>query len=170
MIEVELSGSCSRFGEHLWGHVDPDDTAGRPNLRGGNEGVKAGAGADIDDALACFEPAQRERVADTGKRLDRPIRKRVDDRLVVAEAGREWAAGMEVVGAMWVVGDVAVLVAYLCAKGVDIDECFVGHGHAPVPAAIGRPARFHSGKPSSRRRALNPRRRSWRTASSAYTQ
>ena len=48
--------------------------------------------------------------------------RRVDDRVVVAEAGREWAAGVEVVGAVRVVGDVAVLVSHLCAKGVDIDE------------------------------------------------
>ena len=38
-----------------------------------------------------------------------------------------------------------------------------------APNSTGSPARAHSGKPSSRRLRLNPRRLSARTASSAYT-
>ncbi len=83
---------------------------------------KPGAGADVDDALAGLEAPQRERVADAGEGLDRPVGQRVDDGLVVAEAGGERAAGVEVVGAVRVDGDVAVLVAHLCAQGVDVDE------------------------------------------------
>ena len=45
-----------------------------PNLGGGDERVEAGAGADIDDTLAGLRSAERERVADAGERLDRPIR------------------------------------------------------------------------------------------------
>ena len=46
-------------------------------------------------------------------------------------------------------------------------RAFASRRHPAVLTEMGRPARFHSGKPSSSRRALKPRRRSWRTASSA---
>ena len=95
---------------------------------GGDEGVEPGAGTDVDDPFAGFEAAQREGVADPGERLDRPLRQSVDDGRVVAEPLGEAAAGVEVVGAAGVDGDLAVLVAHLGAQRLAVDGRLDGHG------------------------------------------
>ena len=82
---------------------------------GGDEAVEPGAGADVDDALALLQVAQRERVADTGERLDRSIGQLVDDRRVVAEPDGERPTGVEVVGRIGIDGDGPVLVPHLVA-------------------------------------------------------
>ena len=125
---------------------------------GGDEGVEPGAGADVDDPLAGFEAAQRERVADPGERLDRPLRQPVDDGRVVAEALGEAAAGVEVVAAARIGGDLAVLLADLGPQrgGVrdelDLAGGWVGHhvvvdGHGGPPVGSGVRTR-ESGEPS----------------------
>ena len=87
----------ARLGEHLGGHVDTDDGAGRGDGVRGDERVEAGARTDVDDPFAGFECADRERVADAGERLDGHVGERVDDFGVVAEFGGEATAGVEVV-------------------------------------------------------------------------
>ena len=95
---------------------------------GGDEGVEPGTGTDVDDPFAGFEAAQREGVGDPGERLDGPLRHAVDDGWVVAESLGVAAAGVEVVGAARVEGDLAVLVAHLGAQRLAVDRRRDGHG------------------------------------------
>ena len=95
---------------------------------GSDEGVEPGAGPDVDDPFAGLEAAQGEGVADTGERLDRPLRQSVDDGWVVAESLGVAAAGVEVVRAARVEGDLAVLVAHVGAQRLAVDRRLDGHG------------------------------------------
>jgi hypothetical protein len=137
MADLELHSGRSCLVEHLAGHVDPDDLAGRSDLTGGDERVESGTRADVDYPFARIETSQGERVADPGERLDGTVRQCIGDALVVAEAGGEGSAGVEVMGAIRVEGDVAVLVLYLRPQGVDIDEYFVGHGRFSLSGGDG---------------------------------
>ena len=78
------------------------------------------------------EVAQRERVADPGEGLDRPVGQRVDDAGVVAEPGGEGPAGVEVEGWRRVGGDLPVLVAHLASR--------VDGGRGQASQLIGVPA------------------------------
>ena len=104
-------GGGGGLGEHLGGHVDPDDGTVGSDVVGGDEAVEPGAGADVDHPFTGLDRAQRERVADPGEGLHGPVGQRVDDRRVVAEPGGEWSSGVEVVGGVGLDGDGAVLLA-----------------------------------------------------------
>ena len=116
-----------RLLEHLGCHVDTDDLAARTDLGRGDERVEPGAGADVDDSLTRRKWAQRERVADSGERLDRAVRQRVDRVRLVAEAGGERTAGVEVELALGHVGHLAVLLAHLVTQHFGIDEVLPAH-------------------------------------------
>ena len=99
---------------------------------GRDERVEPRARPDIDDAFTRLESAQRKRIADTGERLDRAVGQRVDDVGFVPESRRIDAADVEVERAMWVDRDLAVLVPYLLAQHVRIDEQIVIHCSVPL--------------------------------------
>ena len=48
MVEAELRGGGSRFDDHFWGHVDPDDPSARTDLGCHHERVEPGPGSDIN--------------------------------------------------------------------------------------------------------------------------
>ena len=145
MVEAELRGGGSRFDDHFWGHVDPDDPSARTDLGCHHERVEPGPGSDINHPFAWLEPTPRERVADTGEGFDCPVRESLVDLRVIAEASSQGAAAVEV-AAPW--GSMATSryfsrtwlrrVSTSTMSSFDI-------GHPPAPAAIGMPARFHSG-------------------------
>jgi hypothetical protein len=83
---------------------------GRSDLPG-DEAVEAGAGANVHEALAGLEAAQRKRVGDPCERLDGSFRQRIEICRVVAKTGGETAAGVEVVVTLGVGRRLAVLVA-----------------------------------------------------------
>jgi hypothetical protein len=72
-VQAESGGGRRRLLQHLRGHVHADDAAGGPDLRGGEEGVEAGAGADVDDTVAGAERSQREEVGHAGEPFDGPV-------------------------------------------------------------------------------------------------
>src|SRR5438067_12317733 len=173
VLQAEDVCRRGRLVEHLGGHVDPDDRAIRTDLMGGDERVEAGAGTGVHDSFARFERAKLERVPDAGEGLHRPVGQRIDDRPVVPEARGGNPTGVEVERRVRRRRDAAVLALHLFSKLLCIHRHGLGHDASPLGAAptiTGSPARFHSGNPSSRRRASKPRRRRSRTASSAKTQ
>ncbi len=134
VIEPEMCGRVARFGQHLGCHVDADDASGGSDVCRGDEGVEPRARADVDDLGAGFDALQGERVADPGKRLHGAVGEVVDDGVVVAEPVRERATGVEVVWAVWIDRDIAVLLTHLCAQRVHIDKQFVRHDWPSIPA------------------------------------
>ena len=120
--QFEQLGGGGGLGEHLGGHVDPDDVAGGSDVVGGDEAVEPGAGADVDDPFTGCDGPQRERVGHAGERLDGTVGERVDDRRVVAEPVGERSSGVEVVGGVGVDGDGAVLLAHLLAQDLGVDD------------------------------------------------
>ncbi len=130
------------FLEHLRGHVDPDNATGGADLARGDERVEAGTGADVHDPLARLQSSKGERVADTGERLDRMIRERVDCGRVVAEAGGERPSRMEVKRPVRIGGDVAVLDSHLLTESVGINEENFGHVWSPFPGCHGLSGSF----------------------------
>ena len=100
----------------------PTTRPDRADLVGGDERVEPGAGSDIDDTLTGLQLTQRERVGDTGERLDGPIRQPVDDVRVVAEAGGQRAAGVEVEAVCGRDGDLAVLLAHLRTQHLGVRQ------------------------------------------------
>jgi hypothetical protein len=125
--ESELLGRPAGLGEHLGGHVDADDLAGAADLAGGDEGVESRAGAHVDHPLTWRQWPQRERIPHAGERLDGLVGERVDDGLVVAEAGGEGTAGVEMVLCVRGERDVAVLVPHLLAQGEGVDQQILHH-------------------------------------------
>jgi hypothetical protein len=61
-LPFAMSANCKR----------PPDLS--PHLLGGDKAVETASGAEIDDPLARLQGAERERVTDTGKSLDRAVR------------------------------------------------------------------------------------------------
>jgi hypothetical protein len=63
-------GALARPREHRRGHVDADDAPlGTDHLRG-DEQVRPGAAAEVEDRPAGLDAAERERVRDAGEALD----------------------------------------------------------------------------------------------------
>ena len=107
-------------------------------------------------------------VPDTGERLDRFCGYGVEFAGRVAESLRQDPTHLEVELALRRLGDRPVHDLDLVPELVDIDSCH--QAPPPSPTAMSWPARFHSGNPSSSRRARMPRRLRLLTTSSAYTQ
>src|SRR2546423_8751527 len=95
LTELERVRGDARLLQHLRCHVDTDDPAGRTDLPGRDERVEAGTRPDVDHALPWLEMTQRERIADAGERLDRAVRQRAYDGVVVAELGRQGPTRVE---------------------------------------------------------------------------
>src|SRR5207237_193269 len=134
-------------------------------LARGEEGVHAGTAAQVDDAFAGCDRGESEVVADSGKGLDGFGRYGVQFGSRVAEPFREDSSHLEVKLTVRRLGDRPVHDLDLVSELVNVDSC---HQAPPAsPTATSWPARFHSGKPSSRRRARTPRRRRLLTTSSA---
>ena len=90
----------ARFRQHLVGHVDADDPAATADLVRRHEGVEAAARSDVDDPLSLRQRAQRKRIGDAGKGIDRRVGQRRHECVVVAEMRGEIAPGMKVMRAM----------------------------------------------------------------------
>src|SRR5262249_20343474 len=89
-----------------------------------DEGIEAGARADIDDLLALGEAPQRKRIGDTGKGLDGDVRQRLDERLLVSQMLREVASGVKMMLAMRIGRDLAILVLDFLAQRRAVDGGF----------------------------------------------
>ena len=118
------------------------------NLPGCDEGIGAGARADVHDFLAALEMAQREGVAHAGEGLHGAAGKRVNDGVRVSEPLRERAAGAEVETALRVDRDVAVLSANLATQGLVINDLVV-HRSSPLSQGAGPPPALASDKAES---------------------
>jgi len=94
-VEAHRRRCRARSAEHFLGHIDADNLACGADLSRGDEAVETTPRPEIDNTLAGLQSAERERVADAGKRLDRAVRHSGDDRVVIAQAVRQRASGMK---------------------------------------------------------------------------
>src|SRR5207245_8301916 len=111
---------------------------------------------EVDHPFTGSDRGESKVVADAGERLDRLRGYGVQFAGRVAEPLGEDTSHLEVELALRRLGDRPVHDLDLVSELVDVDSCH----HAPPasPTAMSWPARFHSGNPSSRRRAWRPRR------------
>ena len=138
LLQPERVGAGPGLRDHLGCHVDADHMALVTNLPGCDEGIEAGARADVHDFLAALEMAQREGVAHAGEGLHGVVGKRINDGVRVSESLRERAAGAEVETALRVDRDVAVLSANLATQGLVINDLAV-HRSLPLSPGAGPP-------------------------------
>src|SRR4051794_28052277 len=110
------------LGELLTGHVDADDRAGRADEMPGDEGVGAGAGAEVEDTIAGRQLGEVEHVADAGVGVHRFPRDRVEPFGRVAEPLGQRTPQLEVKLAVRVGGDGAVHLADMAADLVEVDR------------------------------------------------
>ncbi len=97
-------------------------------LARGGEAVETGARAGIDHLLAWLERLQQERIGHPGERLHRNVGHGVNHRRVVPQALGQRPAGMEVVLAVGIGGDIAVLALHLFAQHGGVDRQLRAHG------------------------------------------
>ena len=95
IVEAHRRRCRARSAEHFLGHIDADNLACGSDLSRDDEAVETTPRPEIDNTLARLQSAERERVADAGKRLDRAVRHSGDDRVVIAQAVRQRASGMK---------------------------------------------------------------------------
>ena len=107
--------------QHFFGHVDADDATFGPDLSSGDKTVETAPGAEIDHPLAGLQATYRERIADTGKSLDRAVRQGGDNTLVIAQPPGQRAPGVEVVGSLGIDRNSAVSGLDLLAQRDRID-------------------------------------------------
>jgi hypothetical protein len=139
ITETQRRRRRSRFGKHRVRHIDANDAARRADLTGRDKGIETGTRSNVDDALALGERPQRERIGDTGEGLHRRIRQRIDYLVVVSETGGKPASGVEVVGAMRINGDLAILTSHFRTQGVSIDGCVPTRAADRRRCAVGAP-------------------------------
>ena len=74
IVDAQGSSSGACLVEHLRGHVNAGHAPGGADHLGGDERVRPRTGSKVEHTGARFDWPQRERVGDTGERLDRGLR------------------------------------------------------------------------------------------------
>jgi len=107
---AEAHRRCRRAGalEHFVGHIHADHVTLGPDLFGGDEAVKAATSPEIDDAFSRPQRTVRKRIPYPGKCLDCTVWHSGDHGIVIAQATRQRASGMEVVAAVRIDSDCTV--------------------------------------------------------------
>ena len=108
IAETHRSRRRARALQHFLCHIDADDLAFGPDLFGGDEAVEAATRTEIDDAFSRPQRTLRKRIAYPGKCPDCAIWHSGDHGIVIAQAMRQRASGMEVVAAVRIDSDCTV--------------------------------------------------------------
>src|SRR4051794_21733722 len=85
VVSPDLRCRPTRLVEHRGGHVYADPLAGWTHHRRGYQAVDPRATTDINDVLAQLQWAEAERIARSGKRLDRRFRNACEPLRLVAD-------------------------------------------------------------------------------------
>ena len=128
LIETHRAGRGARLGEHFRQHVDANHPSARSQLLCRDETIEAGARSCVDDFLSRHELPEREGIGDAGEGFDRRIGQAVDHGRIVAQALGQRPAGVEVVFAMRIDGDIAILALHLFSQRGRIDRQLGIHG------------------------------------------
>jgi hypothetical protein len=96
--------------------------------------IETGARPDIDHMLSRCEQPQRKRISVAGEGFHGYIRRGCDRGIVISKTGGKPASGVEMLGAMRIIGHLAILASHLRAEGVGIDGCISTHGKLSLAA------------------------------------